>query len=44
MAERGADMAYTKQQIGHRSAKLTLEVYTDAAERPLPAGGLSAPS
>jgi hypothetical protein len=29
----GADSAYTKAQIGHRSAKLTLEVYTDVGNR-----------
>jgi integrase len=33
LAEAGADAAYTKAQIGHRSAKLTLEVYTDVGNR-----------
>lgn len=42
MAERGVDMAYVKRQIGHRSAKLTLEVYADAAARQLQPGGLGA--
>ena len=29
LAEAGADSGYTMSQIGHKSAKLTLEVYTD---------------
>ena len=33
LAEAGADAAYTKAQIGHKSAKLTLEVYTDVGNR-----------
>jgi integrase len=33
LAEHGADAAYTKAQIGHKSAKLTLEVYTDVGIR-----------
>jgi integrase len=33
LAEAGADSAYTKAQIGHKSAKLTLEVYTDVGNR-----------
>jgi integrase len=37
MAEAGADQAYTMRQIGHRSAALTLEVYTDVGNRKHPA-------
>jgi hypothetical protein len=33
LAEARADTAYTKSQIGQKSAKLTLEVYTDAGNR-----------
>ena len=33
LAEEGADAAYTKAQIGHKSAKFTLEVYTDVGKR-----------
>ncbi len=33
LAEHGADPAYMKAQIGHRSAKLTLEIYTDVGNR-----------
>jgi DNA-binding XRE family transcriptional regulator len=33
MAEAGADPAYTAAQIGHRSARLTLDVYTDVGRR-----------
>jgi integrase len=33
LAEGGADSGFTKSQIGHKSAKLTLEVYTDAGNR-----------
>lgn len=29
MAEEGVDQAYTMRQIGHRTAALTLEIYTD---------------
>jgi integrase len=37
MAAAGADQAYTMRQIGHRSAALTLEVYTDVNDRRHPA-------
>ena len=40
MAEQGVHPAYTMRQIGHRNAKLTLEVYTDVANRALERGGL----
>jgi integrase len=33
MAEAGADSRYVMGQIGHRSAALTLEVYTDVGDR-----------
>jgi hypothetical protein len=33
LAERGAKYGYTMSQIGHKSARLTLEVYTDADNR-----------
>ena len=33
LAEAGADSGYTMSQIGHKSAKLTLEVYTDVGNR-----------
>jgi integrase len=33
LAENGADAAYTKAQTGHKSARLTLEVYTDVGNR-----------
>jgi hypothetical protein len=33
MADVGAKYGYTMAQIGHKSAKLTLEVYTDADNR-----------
>jgi hypothetical protein len=33
LAEGGAKYGYTMSQIGHKSAKLTLEVYTDADNR-----------
>lgn len=33
MAQEGADQGYTMRQIGHRSAALTLEVYTDVGDR-----------
>jgi integrase len=33
MAQAGVDQRYTMRQIGHRSAALTLEVYTDVSDR-----------
>lgn len=33
MAEAGADPAYTAAQIGHRSARFTLDIYTDVGRR-----------
>jgi integrase len=33
MAQEGVDQRYTMRQIGHRSAALTLEVYTDVSDR-----------
>jgi integrase len=35
MAEAGVDPAYTAAQIGHRSARFTLDVYTDVGRRRL---------
>jgi hypothetical protein len=33
MAQAGVDQRYTMRQIGHRSAALTLEVYTGVSDR-----------
>jgi hypothetical protein len=40
MAERGEAPAYVMWQIGHRNARLTLEVYTDVRDRKRETGGL----
>ena len=37
MAENGADAAYTMAQIGHKTASMTLGVYTDVGNRQHPA-------